>query len=264
MAAAASAPEGAPTIRAAMITGLFEGDEYGPQTVPIDLVRDINPDQLSSCRRPPSHIGMPNFIGLLPVPASDPRKSVWFESLNEQHHYIDLMLTGAVAQLETQPFRIEWPFARGVREHTPDAFALTRDGTRVLIDVTRQQRLEDPAALAIFVLTAMTAAALGWDYELRVELPLQRVRTLRFLWAYRLDPLPDEWRAMTEAVQRITHPCSIAQLASSLGNVVAAPVWQLIGHGVAHVDLDRPLTPDSAVYSTPLMRTGTEPWIAAI
>lgn len=134
----------------------------------------LTPDVLAEVRRPVSYHGMRNYIGRMALPSVDREAHAgWFESRNEQETYRDLLLTRPITQMTTQPLRLEWPFASGVRTHVPDALYVTVDGVVTLLDVTRRARLDSAEAHAVFVLAQATATALGWRYELRGELSAQ-------------------------------------------------------------------------------------------
>lgn len=224
------------------------------------MVRDaaeLRPSQLESVRVPSSHVGMPNYIGVLVVPQAqgDSRRGVWYESFNEMHHLLDLMIDDGVIDVVTQPLRFEWRFPKaGVREHTPDFLVAAQDGVS-LVDVTRAEKLgEDPATLTIFALTAETCRRLGWGYEVRTELPAQRCRNLRFLAGFRnsavLRPVPSSATSVS--------PATVAELERWSGNRGTA--LQHIADGRWHVNLDLPISPASQV-STSRVEVN-RPWIA--
>lgn len=217
---------------------------------------ELRPSQLESVRVPSAHVGMPNYIGVLVVPQaqSDSRRGVWYESFNEMHHLLDLMIDDGAIDVVTQPLRFEWRFPKaGVREHTPD-FLVAVQGGVTLVDVTRAEKLtEDPATLAIFALTAETCRRLGWGYEVRTELPIQRCRNLRFLAGYRnsadLRPVPSSATSMS--------PATVAELERWSGSRGTA--LRQIADGKWHVNLDLPISAASQV-STVRVEV-KRPWI---
>jgi hypothetical protein len=206
---------------------------------------------------------MPNFVGRMNVPTTSGTGTVWFESMNERHHLIDLIIADGVVHIATQPARIAWHFGRAVREHTPDILARRSDGTWLLVDVTRSSKLAEVAAAAIFALTARTAEALGWDYELRTELPLQRARNLRWLWTHAClrQQGPRAWRGLLDELE---WPLPWRDVAETLGD---APVGhQRLCRAVElrelFIDLDRPVDSSTLVDRRPIQVN--RPWIAAI
>lgn len=196
--------------------------------------KELRPGQLESVRVPSAHVGMPNYIGVLVVPQAQGGscRGVWYESFNEMHHLLDLIVDGIVLDVVTQPLRFEWRFPKaGVREHTPD-FLVVAHGRVTLVDVTRAEKLaEDPATLTIFALTAETCRRLGWGYEVRTELPVQRCRNLRFLAGFRNSP---GLRSVPASATSMS-PATVGELERWSGNRAAA--LQQIADGEWHVDL---------------------------
>ncbi|MBE8519282.1 TnsA-like heteromeric transposase endonuclease subunit [Amycolatopsis sp. H6(2020)] len=88
-----------------------------------------------------------------------------FESLAEAKLLLMLMLdfAGGVADLLSQPLRLKFSAADGVREHVPDFFADTRTG-RWLIDVRPAGRIA-PRDEDAFAATAEAATLWGWGYR---------------------------------------------------------------------------------------------------
>ncbi len=223
------------------------GDE-GVQSGGVRFASRLKPAVLACARQPSSHVGMPNYVGLVQVPAiNGERRSTWFESLNEWHHFMDVQLTRPVVSMVAQPARVVWRFSRGIREHWPDALVEVEGGRRILIDVTRRQRLDEAKALAIFTLTAETAAAAGWEYQVRTEMPPQRARNLRWLWAHRCEDVPAGWNELVAS--RPSEPCTVDDAAQQLGGgpVGWTRLWRLVAHQMAWLDLNRPLTLASEV-----------------
>lgn len=225
----------------------------------------MSPADIECSRRPSSHVGMPNYVGLVQTPSvANQRRSTWFESLNERSHYVDMQLTLPVVSMVAQPVRIAWRLPSGVREHWPDALVEQQGAGRILVDVTRKAKLDDPQALAIFVVTAETAAAAGWEYQLRTEMPAQRSRNLRWLWSYYCEELPEGWDEATADLP--TAPCTVADAAEHLGGGVVGRcrVWRLVATQRAWLDLDRPITLASEVQWVRPQPEGNSPWIATL
>ncbi|WP_340537871.1 hypothetical protein [Nocardioides sp. GXZ039] len=213
-------------------------------------LRAVTPDELVEVRRPVSYVGMGRYIGTVVVPTTwaDPR-AVWFESFNERHHYLDLLLGGAVSQMSTQSLRLEWPTADGIRVHYPDAFLLI--GTRrLLVDVTTTRRVSDERAMSTFRLTSATARELGWEYQLLTEMPPQRARNLRFLRACQSagPAVAAAWAAVSE---RSGWPRQLDRLAHDLADELGdwgtglGAAWHLLATAQLHTDLDNPIRPET-------------------
>lgn len=206
------------------------------------------PDVLLEVRRPVSHRHMRSFAGLTAAPTEvHGHRSVWFESLNELAHYRDMFMSRSVTQFASQPLRLTWTLPSGIRTHVPDAVRRDRSGRTTLIDVTTASKVLDPAVMAVFALTAATAAAAGWDYELRTELPQQRVRNVSFLRACRLGrpPLP----ATLAALATVNWPAQARTVCAALERAGRGEpeLWRCVALGLLYIDLDSPIRPDSVV-----------------
>lgn len=110
MSAAQINLEGEPTALGAWISTR----EWDPMTDaiqvrsrPVAELGCVDVSTLLEVRRPVSYAGMTNYIGRMPVPSRHDARAVWFESRNEQENYRDLLMTEDVAELATQPLRIE-------------------------------------------------------------------------------------------------------------------------------------------------------------
>ena len=218
-------------------------------TADVNSLMSLVPDQLLPVRRPASHKGMKNYISRVVVPTEAHEcRAVWCESFNELTHLRDLLITRQPTQVATQPFRLEWIMSTGVRGHVPDFLFRDADGRPLLVDVTTRTKLDDPRLQAVLQLTATTAEALGWEYQVRTELPAQRVRNINFLHTGRNDT--DQDRVGASRVLRQTPGSIDVQRASDLlggGPQGFVRLWDLIAHGHVHVNLDSVMELDSTV-----------------
>lgn len=242
--------------RVAEATGIsfIRRDSGLPSQLPLSAAARLSPDALDLVRVPSAHVGMPNYIGVLVVPdGAHGRRGVWFESFNEMHHLLDIMITRRAASIVTQPLRLEWRFAgRGVREHTPDILVRHDDDRILLVDVTRADKVaKDPALLTVLALTAETCRRLGWGYEVRTELPPQRCRNLRALAGY----LPDEQvRAHDSTVcLPVRDRVRLGDIASLTGGAPPSreAILRALAAGTVHVDLDQPIDRWSFLHASP-------------
>lgn len=212
-------------------------------------MRALDPDQLHMVRRPPSYQGMRNYIGRLSFPGADGGRAVWFESLNELSHWRDLLVNHRVTQMSTQPLRVDWSLTTGRRSHVPDALLRLRDGTTMLVDITTMETVQKPRALAAFILTAATATALGWAYQLRSELPAQRVLNTSSVWACRhADPAVHQ--SLLARAVTVGLPARLDQVAQQLTDL-APGLWavqHLVAHGALGLDLNSALQLSSTVH----------------
>lgn len=232
------------------------------RTVALRGLAAAQPDALGDVRRSVSHVGQPNYAGTIVAPTESwAWRPAWCESLNERYHYLDLLTALPVRQMATQCMRFEWRLPSGIRTHVPDAFLFLEGERRVLVDVTTASRLESPPTRAVFALTAATCRELGWGYEVRPEMPLQRQRNLSFLRCFaRASPTRlQQWRSAAGAV---IFPVGVDQLARVLGDGDArrglGPVWSLMAAGDVHADLSEPLQPDTALRRG---RSGTSEYV---
>lgn len=218
-------------------------------TADVNSLMSMVPDQLLPVRRPASHKGMTNYISRVVVPTEAHEcRAVWCESFNELTHLRDLLITRQPTQVATQPFRLEWVMTTGVRGHVPDFLLRDAGGRALLVDVTTRTKLDDPRLQAVLQLTAATAEAMGWEYQVRTELPAQRVRNINFLHAGRNDA--DQDRAGASRLLRQTPGSIDVQRASDLlggGTQGFVRLWDLIAHGHVQVNLDSVMELDSTV-----------------
>lgn len=226
------------------------------KTCDVQRAATLTPDVLAEVRRPVSYQGMRNYIGRMALPSVDREAHAgWFESRNEQENYRDLLLTCPVSQMSTQPMRLEWPFASGVRTHVPDALYVTVDGVVTLMDVTRRARVDNGEARAVFVLAQATAIALGWRYELRAELAAQHQRNVSFVYAHRHAP-PERAAGWAQAARALPETCTVQHAAAALGESRPdhGALWHLVASRQLFVDLTAPIRIDSRVQRRPLTR----------
>lgn len=216
-------------------------------TADVDALRPLVPDQLLPVRRPASHKGMTNYVSRAVVPTeAHEARAVWCESFNELSHLRDLLLTTRPTQVTTQPCRLEWVFSSGVRSHIPDFMLRYSDGRTLLVDVTTESKVEDPRLLAILRITRVTAESMGWTYEVRTELPAQRVRNINFIHAGRRDVRQDRVAA-TRLLRSASGSVDIQRASELLGGPPQgyARLWDLVAHGFVHLPLDEVLDTDT-------------------
>lgn len=235
--------------QAAMATVLTADGQGQPTVSTADLkaLSGLEPDQLYAVRRPVSYKGMTNYVARVSVPSErHGSKGVWCESFNELSHLRDLLLTSRPLQMTTQPFRLEWSFTTGVRSHVPDFLVRYAGGQVLLVDVTTTRKFEDPRLSAILRLTHMCARAMGWDYEVRTELPPQRVRNINFIHAGRHDVRQDRVVA-TRRLQQAHGRVDVHRASELLGGGPPGylRLWDLTAHGFVHLPLDEPLDIDT-------------------
>jgi hypothetical protein len=85
-----------------------------------------------------------------------------FESLEEARVLLGLDFAGDVVDVVSQPLRLQFGTAGGVREHVPDFLAVTR-ASSWLVDVRPERRVKDGDRQS-FAAAAEAALACGWAY----------------------------------------------------------------------------------------------------
>ncbi|MFC4753332.1 TnsA-like heteromeric transposase endonuclease subunit [Dietzia aurantiaca] len=205
--------------------------------------------------------------------SSTMRSHVGFESLLERDFLLGADHDRGIVAVSSQPFVFLWPRGtEGARWHVPDFFVRLRDGTGRVIDVKPAGRVR--SAQHQFDLTRTGCVAAGWDYEVFTGLAERQAANLRWLAGYRQDRFaPDEATAAVLAnsfAPGASLAAGVRRAARVLGTdsgIVHAQVLHLLFAGVLNVELDVPLSQDSAVCpaSTPRAGVGREAgaWKAA-
>lgn len=230
------------------------GGRVQTSTVRMKEFSGLHPDRLLAVRRSTSYVGQRNYVSTVVAPSDQSgHRTVWVESFNERAHAHDILVCHDVTQLVTQMCRFEWVFpSGGLRTHVPDFLYRRRDGQMVMVDVSVGERLEkDPLVLAVFMLTRATCRLMGWGFELRLEMPRQRVRNVQFIASYRnSDALRgDQWIATAETVTAPTPAYSVAERLGAFSNRSDGhALWWVMSRGLLHADFSEPLRPDSTVY----------------
>jgi hypothetical protein len=109
---------------------------------------------------------------------------VGYESWLERSVLIGLDFDVRVVGIASQPFWLSWFDGRRVRRHAPDYFVRLADGTKVVVDVRADDRIE-PRDAEAFAATAMACAEIGWAFRRVGEASPVREANLRWLAGYR-------------------------------------------------------------------------------
>jgi hypothetical protein len=170
-----------------------------------------------------------------------------FESLEEARVLLALDFAGGVVDVVSQPLRLQFATASGVREeHVPDFLAVTRAGSW-LVDVRPERLIKDEDRQA-FAAAAEAALACGWAYVVvgrwrehvvpAVDVISSQRRPLR-------DPLGLQPGLLAAAAGGLT----FGELAVSgpYEPVVRAQLLHLLWRRRLGVDLSRPLGDGSTV-----------------
>lgn len=172
-----------------------------------------------------------------------------FESMAEQRLLLTLDFAGDLFDVVSQPFRLRFDTDSGWRSHTPDFLAVTRNGIW-LFDVRPAGRVGDDDRVC-FAASAEAALAAGWRYVV--------VTGWRSHVVSALDTLSSQRRGLTDALglqeQLLARAgggsCAFGDLvaATSLPAVARAHALHLLWHRRLGVDLARPLTDRSSVWT---------------
>jgi hypothetical protein len=169
-----------------------------------------------------------------------------FESLEEARVLLALDFAGGVVDVVSQPLRLQFATAGGVREHVPDFLAVTRAGSW-LIDVRPERRVK-AEDMESFAAAAEAALVCGWAYVVvgrwrehavpAVDVISSQRRPLR-------EPLGMQPRLLAAAAGGLT----FGELAVSgpYEPVARAQLLHLLWRRRLGVDLSRPLGDGSAV-----------------
>lgn len=234
------------------------GADYLGDTLSGSQLREITADRLFPVRRPLSYKGMKNYVGcfapLRGDESTDPtgerdERLTWFESFNERTHFRCLSMRHR-GPFASQPMRLQWTFADGIRTHVPDALLTTSTGT-TLVDVTTRKKLTDELNLAIFTLTRETARSLGWDYQLRTEMPEQVENNVDAVWAAKsAQKTVQSWLRPAPPIEL---PVQVGRLGTLLGGIHRGvdTALSMTQQGRAHFDLEKPLAPDTWLTAGP-------------
>lgn len=225
-------------------------------------IGDFEVAALLPTRRPPSFKDMRSYIGRASVTVDAGTTPVWFESLNELSHIRDIAMTNDLVAMASQPALVTWDLGDGVRHHYPDLLHVDRSGLVVLTDVTRSAKLTKPSALAQFVLTSATARAAGWRYEVRTEMPAQRVRNIAHLHACRFGSLEESARHL-ESIREGGLPRQLHQIVRNAGGAATTvDILHLVATKRLFLDLDQPITEATMIREQPNLET--PPWLHTI
>jgi hypothetical protein len=90
---------------------------------------------------------------------------VGFESWLERDQLMLLDFDPGVVGIASQPFRLSWRDAAGVRRrHVPDYFARLEDGSGLVVDVRADDRVEERDAVA-FEVSRRACEQVGWRFR---------------------------------------------------------------------------------------------------
>jgi hypothetical protein len=155
------------------------------------------------------------------------RGLIAFESILEMRNLMLLDHREAISAVVAQPFMLS-----EVCNHFPDFWVRFRNGDQKLIDVKRAAKVNEPENVIKWEMTRDACALLGWEHEVRTELPSVLGDNLRFLSHYRttyVDTTPYEEklvRLCREAPRTIKFLLDNAGPSEEVRPVLYALLWR--------------------------------------
>jgi len=170
-------------------------------------------------RRFHAYRGQKHFPGLWW--AATTRSHVGYESWLERYWLTELDHDPEVVHITSQPFVMTWPSPnrRGFTEHIPDYLARTVEGSTVIVDCHRAERVTGDAAEK-FAATLTVCRMLEWSYLLLIEPDdIARYVNLRWLAGYRHPRFadPDVEHAVNIALEQ---PLGLYDAAELVGDPI--------------------------------------------
>lgn len=192
-------------------------------------------------------------------PTTQNKHSLFYESLRERDLFVLLAFQSDVETVEDHPFSIEHKVLGRTRRYTPDAMVKYVKGQDDIIEVKTKGEWQRKRAEYDQTFDAATkhCEAEGKKFRVATEdhLPRPMVRSLRFLFPYRLYPRDADIEARILA--RVMSPCRLRDVCQDLakegfeeGDTIAQ-VWRLVALQKVAVDLDHSLSMSSMLEGRP-------------
>jgi hypothetical protein len=218
----------------------------GITVCPVAEAAELAIAELVAIRRPGVYRGQRNMPGF--YWSSTISRRLNYESVRELWVLMQLDLDPKVVAIATQPFRLH--FAAG-RNHVPDVAAELTDGTKVIVDVTTELRLEKkPELQQSFEATRRACNSVGWTYRLvrDTDLDPQYIANLQWVASFR-RPLHDT--GLVEPLKTLCRkPITVADLLERCeadAAEVQPVLWHLVARGDLVVEMHRPLSEETIV-----------------
>ncbi len=186
-------------------------------------------------------------------PTTQNKHSLFYESLRERDLFVLLAYQDDVVGVEDHPFSIEIKVEGRKRRYTPDAKVKYVHGQDDVIEVKTKGELQRKQADydQIFGQVEKHFEAEGRQFQVVTEerLPRPMVRSLRFLFPYRLYPRDATIEA--QILAEVVSPCRLRGVCEALakegveeGDTIAQ-VWRLVALRKVSVDFDHSLSMNS-------------------
>jgi hypothetical protein len=165
---------------------------------------------------------------------------VWHESLNESKVLRNLDHRGDIIAIGAQPATVVFPDKHW---HVLDFIGLNGSGQQIVIDVKLETDLTKPKVALQLASTAAMCEAVGWGYELHVDLPVQHEQNMEWLEQFKLPRLAPPFDAVErlEEIARPGEPLIVIEAARALspGSDKVGRTWMynLVWRRVLDMDL---------------------------
>ena len=201
---------------------------------------------------PPKNRGLTGFV------ATEGR-GIAFESSLERDLVVLLSSYPDVVSIEEQPLAVPVPGESGAAAtYVPDFLVHRANGWVSLIEVKPSEELKTNCQKykKRFQAAKDYAHRNGWRFEIWTEKAIRcpRLENAKFLRGYRGDHIePDLAERILDRVRNESGSPAVWDLVTALGDgleaqaIMQRALWALIANGRLHVDLERPLTPQSPV-----------------
>lgn len=150
-----------------------------------------------------------------------------------------------VHQIVAQPFMLRAEVRGQPRRHIPD-YLLDTEGGPVVVDIVRQERMEQPRIVLLCAWTRMVVESKGWSYRVVNEPPRTRLENIRFLAGYRRDWLfdpciSDEILSRRDELAGLRFSDAERAVKRWPPQLVRSSLFNLFWRHEFRVDLERPL-----------------------
>ncbi|WP_444633367.1 TnsA endonuclease N-terminal domain-containing protein [Cupriavidus oxalaticus] len=153
-----------------------------------------------------------------------------------------------VRSYEVQPERVTLDFGDHTERYVPDMHVQLATGKDVWVEVKPMVRLRSPRVAKRMAAAKAQFAAMGREFRVVTDAVLRmqpRATNILELMYHRREPLSLADASNLRSFLMNARLETVADLSSLVGDLEA---WRLLGLGVVGIDLDLPITSNSAIY----------------
>lgn len=183
-------------------------------------------------------------------PSIKAQRMVAFESLLERDALYLFEFSPAVANIQEQPFKLQYACGDVVRRYTPDFALDLHDGRTVIVEIKPENKLLQADVAESLRCIEAAFMRQGQVFRVLSDLTIRtqpRLANLQQLYPKRRCPLPE---TIVFAIQHLavspSRPHTLGELANALGNHLLA--LQAVAHGAIGIDYSVALGPRSQVF----------------